>query len=216
MPIFDVRLEHTKRRQYPKVVFEPGGTPAGSFNLWRGFAVQPNAGASCRPFLDHLRANVCRGDTENFKWLIGWLAHMVQPPAEEPGVAIVLRGGCGVGKTLVGNYVGALFPAHHVTVAQPSELTGNFNAHLQNALLIQVEEGFWAGDKSAEGALKNLVTSETRMGPGAWPQRAVGIESRCPAFDPPPVAAGAGATPQRVRRFAGVRISRGVRDSAPA
>ena len=114
------------------------------------------------------------------------------------------------------HYVGALFPAHHVTVAQPSELTGNFNAHLQNALLIQVEEGFWAGDKSAEGTPKNLVTSETRMGPGAWPQRAVGIESRCPAFDPPPVAAGAGATPQRVRRFAGVRISRGVRDSAPA
>jgi hypothetical protein len=34
---------------------------------------------------------------------------------------------------------------------------------MATALLVQIEEGFWAGDKSAEGALKHLITGPTVM-----------------------------------------------------
>jgi Family of unknown function (DUF5906) len=41
-----------------------------------------------------------------------------------------------------------------------AQLTGKFNAHFQRALMVFVDEGFWAGDKAGEGALKHLVTDE--------------------------------------------------------
>ncbi len=49
----------------------------------------------------------------------------------------------------------------YTKISRPDELTGRFNAHQQGRVLIQVEEGFWAGDKKAEGALKHMITSET-------------------------------------------------------
>ena len=48
----------------------------------------------------------------------------------------------------------------HIT--NPRHLTGNFNAHLIDCLLLFADEAFWAGDKSAEGAMKTLVTEEFR------------------------------------------------------
>ncbi|THF59858.1 primase-helicase family protein [Ollibium composti] len=176
VPVFDIWLNSPKRRQYSAVVFEPGGARPDSYNLWRGFAVEPDPRSSCDRFLDHLRENVCRGDEHNFNWLVGWLAQMVQQPSEKPGVAVVLRGGRGVGKTIVGEYVGAMmYRRNYVQITQPKQLVGNFNAHLKQALLIQVEEAFYAGDPKIDGPLKNLVTSDVRMvepkGVDAFPVR---------------------------------------------
>lgn len=163
-PIFDIWLNSPKRRQYTRVVFEPEGARPDSYNLWRGFAVEPDPRSSCTRFLAHLRENVCCGDSDLLHWLVGWLAQMVQHPGEKPGVAVVLRGGRGVGKTIVGEYIGAMmFRPNYVQITQPRQLTGNFNAHLRQALLIQVEEAFYAGDPAIEGPLKNLVTSDVRM-----------------------------------------------------
>lgn len=159
--VFEVWLQSPLRRQYEQVVFAPEGGPARSFNLWRGFAVKPDIAASCRLFLEHVRANVCGGDSQLYAWVISFFAQMVQRPGEKPGVALVLRGGQGTGKSIVGKYVGALFPAHHVIVSQPDHLTGRFNSHLERAILVQAEEAFWAGDRvAAGGALKDLITSD--------------------------------------------------------
>lgn len=163
-PVFDIWLNSPNRREYKGVVFEPQGARPGYYNYWQGFAVEPNTNASCARFLDHLRNNVCRGEEGLFKWFIAWLAQMVQQPSEKPGVAVVLRGGRGTGKTIVGEYVGAmLHRRNYVQIAQSKQLIGNFNAHLEQALLIQVEEGFFASNPAIEGPLKNLVTSEIRM-----------------------------------------------------
>lgn len=159
--VFDVWLQSPQRRQYEQVVFAPEGGPPNSFNLWRGFAVKPDPAASCRLFLDHLRDNVCGGDADLYAWVVSFFAQMVQRPGEKPGVALVFRGGQGTGKSIVGKYVGALFPAHYVVVSQPDHLTGRFNAHLERAVLVQAEEAFWAGDRvAAGGALKDLITSD--------------------------------------------------------
>ncbi|MER9623320.1 DUF5906 domain-containing protein [Mesorhizobium sp. M0222] len=158
---FDVWLQSPKRRQYDGIVFAPEGAPAGSYNLWRGFSVQPDSTASCELLLEHILANVCSGNPDHFRWVIGFFAQMIQRPGEKPGVSLVLRGGQGTGKSIVGQCVGSLFPAHHVVVSQPDHLTGRFNAHLERAILVQAEEAFWAGDRAAAGgALKDLITSD--------------------------------------------------------
>lgn len=150
------------RRQFPNgVTFAPAGCDPSTLNLWRGWAVEPDAGASCNLFLAHLRTVVCRGDEEQLQYLIGWLAHMVQRPEQKPGVALVLRGPKGAGKDTVADYLAAMIGRRHApTVADSRHIVGNFNARLEAALLLHVQEGSWAGDRKAEGVLKYLVTSD--------------------------------------------------------
>ena len=75
-------------------------------------------------------------------------------------MSLVLRGCEGVGKGFFARVIGELCPQHYVVVSQAAQLTGKFNAHFQRALMVFVDEGFWAGEKSGEGALKHLVTDE--------------------------------------------------------
>jgi hypothetical protein len=153
-----------ERRTYPNGIgFWPNREVKGALNLWTGLAVKPDPNASCALFLDHVLNVICSGDEKQFRYVMGWCAHMIQRPEEKPGVALVLKGVKGAGKDTLGNYVGKLCPKHHATVSQMSHLTGKFNAHQEKALLLHVQEGFWAGDPSAVGPLNHLITSETAM-----------------------------------------------------
>lgn len=155
------------RRQFSGVCFfpNPDGAPApeGYYNLWRGFSVTPRRGGSWATFRDHLLVNVCQGDDALFRWVFGYFAHMVQRPRERIGVALVLRGKMGTGKTLPVEVFGSLIASHFFLVDDPRYVTGNFNAHMASCILLGAEEAVWAGDKAAEGRLKGLVTSRFQM-----------------------------------------------------
>lgn len=155
-------LRHPKRRSYEGgVVFAPGGAPENALNLWRGWAIRPDPQGSCELFLRHVREVVCRGDADHFAYVVGWMAHLVQRPDEKPGVALVLRGEKGAGKDTVAEYLSRIIGRRHVpTVAETEHIVGRFNARLENALLLHIQEGSWAGDRKAEGVLKYLVTSD--------------------------------------------------------
>ncbi len=159
-------LSSRERRSYRGVEFFPdpdnaAGTP-DYLNLWSGFAVKPAPKSNPRAyktFRDHMLTNVCRGDEAIFKWLFAFFAQMVQRPRERAGVAVVMRGKMGSGKTKVGEVFGSLLPRHYFLVDDPRYVTGQFNAHMATCLLLQADEAVWAGDKAAEGRLKGLVTS---------------------------------------------------------
>jgi hypothetical protein len=176
VPLVEAWLSHPERRSYHGVVFDPAlppyaGVPARrgddsdqDFNLWPGFAVVPSAEGSCDRFLEHLREIVCRGDAAIYEWVCMWLAHLVQHPSRLAGTALALRGPQGTGKSVVGEVMGTILgDPLYAKVSKPEELTGRFNSHHQGRLLLQVEEGFWAGDKRAEGALKHMITSKVIM-----------------------------------------------------
>ena len=159
-------LEHRRRRQYDGICFAPEGAPESWYNLWRGFSIQPREGTleeACPTFRDHLLTNIAGGKEADFEWIFGWFAHMVQKPAERIGTSLVLRGLEGTGKTKVGEIMGSLIDRHYLLVDSPRYITGQFNAHLANCLLLQADEGFWAGDRQAEGVLKSLITSSRQM-----------------------------------------------------
>ena len=174
VPLVDVWLTHPHRRSYQGVVLDPlkaaysgvparrGGPGDEDFNLWPGFALTPSEDGSCELFLTHLREIVCGGDADLNQWVLTWLGHMVQRPECLAGTALALRGPQGTGKSVVGDIMGTILgDPLYVKVSKPDELTGRFNAHHEGRLLLQVEEGFWAGDHKAEGALKNMITSKT-------------------------------------------------------
>jgi len=162
-------LESPQRRQYERIVFSPAAphtepvAPKGAYNLWRGFAAKPSAdpsGSACQLFIDHMADNVCNGDEKHFVWLMGWFAQIMQDPARKKSTSIVLRGKQGTGKTIVGKTIGALLGGHYGLFSEPRYLTGRFNSHLMDLLLLHLDEATWGGDHAAAGRLKSLVTSD--------------------------------------------------------
>ena len=173
VPIGQHWFKHPARRQYPGITFMPGETSPymGNYNLWKGFNVSPKAFNLIEPdnvegfsiFWDHIINNIANGNDKSAMYVIGWMADMVQHPRKRLGVSLVLRSDeQGTGKGLFAKIFGHLFGKHYLHVTNPRHLTGNFNAHLIDCLLLFADEAFWAGDKSAEGALKTLITEELR------------------------------------------------------
>lgn len=159
-PVTKAWMRNKARRSYPNgIVFAPNREVEGAYNHWQGFAVEPDPDGSCKLLLKHLKRHICKDDPVAYRYLIGWLAHLVQKPEEKPGVALVLRGPKGAGKDTVGTYIGRLFPHNYVKVQNQEQMLGKFNAHQEKCIFLHVEEGYWAGNKSADGALKFLITS---------------------------------------------------------
>jgi hypothetical protein len=92
---------------------------------------------------------------------MAWFADIFQHPAKKCGTSITLRGKQGVGKTKVGQVLKGLLGVHYKLVASPRYVTGQFNSHMISLLMLHADEGFWAGDKKAEGTLKDLVTGDS-------------------------------------------------------
>jgi hypothetical protein len=159
IPLADYWLQHKQRRQYEGIVFAPLRDVPGHYNLWRGFAVEPREG-DCSKFLAHLKDNVCQGKEHLYLWVVGWFAQIVQQPNMKMGTSLVLRGKQGTGKTKVGEVFGSIIGEHYALVSDPRYVTGRFNAHIVSCLLLHCDEAFWAGDKAAEGKLKDLITGK--------------------------------------------------------
>ncbi|UZE49851.1 DUF5906 domain-containing protein [Rhodopseudomonas sp. P2A-2r] len=114
-------------------------------------------------FKDHVLNNICNSDPALYAYLFGWFAQMMQRPRDKLGTALVLRGSMGSGKSKLGEVFGSLIAAHYVQVDEGRYITGNFNSHMANCLLLQADEAVWAGDKAAEGRLKGLITSDMQL-----------------------------------------------------
>lgn len=150
------------RRTYDGFLFAPQQDKGPRwYNLWRGFATTPATSAqhpAVKRFLEHTLENVCNGDQALCRWLIGYFAHLIQRPWEKPLVALVFKGIKGTGKNALIERIGYLLGPHYILTSKRRYLTGQFNGHLENCLLLVLDEAFWSGDKEAEGVLKDLIT----------------------------------------------------------
>lgn len=153
----DLWAASRERREYIGIDFMPGLDVPEYFNLWQGFAVEARQGDASL-FWQHVETVICQGNQNHYLYLRKWMADMVQRPAELPGVAIVIRGKQGTGKTIFVDILGSLFGPHYQSLTRMEQLTGRFSGHLANKLLVCVSEAVWGGDKVGEGALKALIT----------------------------------------------------------
>lgn len=151
-------IEWEDRRQYDGIVFSPAGDVNGYYNLYRGLTVEPKKGKW--PLLQkHIHDVICSGDEGHYQYLMTWLADAVQNPGgDKPGTAIVLKGKKGTGKGCFVSAFGKIFGNHFLQITNPSHLTGRFNQHLKDAIVVFADECFFAGDKTAEGVLKGMIT----------------------------------------------------------
>jgi len=157
--LVDLWLEHPDRRTYAAgICFAPDSEVLQRYNLWRGWSHKAVEG-EVQPFTDFVTNVIASGNEEHARYILGWVAQMIQKPQSKVGVGLVLRGSKGSGKTFFGELVGGLCKAHHRIVSKAEHVTGKFNRHLEDTLLLQCDEAYWARNKAAEGALKDLLTN---------------------------------------------------------
>ena len=155
-------LEHKDRRQYlGGVVFDPSNqTDPTILNLWTGFGVKPAIGSWAK-MQDHTLNVICGGNEEHFEYILNWCARMMQYPARQGEVAVVLRSGEGTGKGIFARALIQLLGRHGRHVAQARHVVGHFNQHLKDTVFLFCDEAFQVNDKQQVGALKVLVTEPT-------------------------------------------------------
>ena len=156
----DVWLHHPDRHQYIHgVVFDPTSRQArpGVLNLWEGFAIKAAKG-DWSLLRTHIEAIVCDDDPIRFSYLMGWMARMLQRPAELGEVAIVLKGGEGTGKGTLAKALKRIVGHHSLAISNAKHLIGNFNSHLRDTIFLFADEAFFAGDRAHVGVLKSLIT----------------------------------------------------------
>jgi hypothetical protein len=162
--LFEAWRRSPFRREYNSVEFAPGITlPANKFNTWLGWKIKPPPeGASCDKFVEFILRIICHNDEGNFGWLMDWLAHMVQKPEERSEVAVVLKGGEGIGKGFLLKRLGELVGReHYAHISNSKNAFGDFNAALADLLLLFCDEMFANGDKAQEAEMKRIITEDT-------------------------------------------------------
>lgn len=160
IPLGNAWLEHEGRRQFEGIIMSPEGEVENYFNLWRGFSVEPIKG-SWELMRKHIRNVICNRDRMLFRYVKNWLARLIQQPWTPGEVALVLKGGKGIGKGMLANNLCRIVGQHSCSVRNSKHVTGNFNAHMDDCILLYVDEAFWAGSKEAESVLKGIITEPT-------------------------------------------------------
>lgn len=155
----DVWLRHRDRRQYiAGVTFDPtNSTAPGVLNLWQGYAVTPAPGNWSR-LQAHIEQVICAGNPVHFRYLMGWMARLIQRPAEQGEVAVIMKGGEGVGKGTLAKALKRIIGQHALAISNAKHLVGNFNSHLRDCVFLFADEAFFAGDRAHVGVLKSIIT----------------------------------------------------------
>jgi len=157
-PLGSAWLGWEGRRTFKAYTFAPGQQTAPDvLNAYRGFGVEPRPG-DITPWLIAQRGVIL--DPEVSRYHVNWLAWKVQNPGEVPDSLIVISGPKGAGKGALHEPLIQIFRPHAAVLSDPKHLTGNFNAHLQDKLLVVLDEAAFPGDPRIVNKLKAIVTAK--------------------------------------------------------
>jgi hypothetical protein len=157
-------LKSNKNPPYMGLTFNPDPNwkkNATILNLWQGWPIKPVKG-DVQIFLDYAYDIIANRDDRTHTWGTAWCAQIFQEPHIVKGTAIVHRGAEGIGKSFFAQTLGALMGRYYVTITDLDQVFGQFNAHIEHALLTHFEEAFWAGDRRAEGRIKDHISGTQR------------------------------------------------------
>lgn len=160
-PLGATWLKHPARRQYVRIEFMPGKeAPPEIYNLWQGFPYPAEKGKWCKMWR-HIWVVLAKRNRAAFWYIIKWVAWAVQNPHRPAEVALVFRGGKGTGKGTFCRFIKNLFGQHGLQVYSSVHLTGRFNNHLRDCVLLFADEAIAPKDRDAESTLKGYLTEPT-------------------------------------------------------
>ncbi|MDX8501947.1 DUF5906 domain-containing protein [Mesorhizobium sp. VK4C] len=138
-----------------KLVVEQDGVR--TFNTWKDGGIA-SAKGDASLWLDHLHY-LLPGDAER-RWVLQYLAHLIQRPAAKIKSAIVLQSRQGVGKNLLVQAVKRMFHENDVREVYGGVLGERWQAELGNVRLLALDELQIDDLKAAYNRLKRWATEE--------------------------------------------------------
>jgi hypothetical protein len=158
-------LGHKERRTYHDLDTDPGEPkeytdPCGNLmlNRWTGLGYVPKAG-DWSLWDQHLRTDLFIGD-EAYSYAMDWTARAVQFPGELLRSVLVIIGEHGCGKSLFLKWFAQMFGAHGLQCATPTQLTGQFQGQLIDALAVVIHEAKALRNEQNYSKFKTLVTED--------------------------------------------------------
>ena len=143
--------------EYSQTAFSPEPQSADSLNFWVGQSIVPIEG-DARVIKYFIRNVICAGDLALYKYLMKFLAHMLQKPEDKPGICIVLIGGQGVGKGAFFRLLARIWGVTTLHANDIDQVVGRFNAALERNYVVCMDEALFVGDKKSLSRLKSVVT----------------------------------------------------------
>lgn len=155
------------KRAYDKYDFLPPSMicPLDVFNTWDGFPIEKVdvEAMDCERILDLIRV-LSNNDDATYKYVMDWLAQIIQEPGRKSGTMLVFKSKQGAGKgtlleifkRMMGAYVG------ETSTPQRDVFGTHANAHV-GKLICSLDEVRASDTVKFLGQMKNLITSTSTM-----------------------------------------------------
>ena len=114
-----------------------------------------------KPFLDHIHDVIANGNDEIYKYILVWIASILQKPNFKTGTALVILGNQGTGKNVFTNVICKLMARYaNENITSIESVVGKFNAVLENKKLLVLNElqSIDANKYLNSDALKSVIT----------------------------------------------------------
>jgi hypothetical protein len=173
--IYNYIADHTKRI-VEKIDFYPNllTAPSNIYNLFNGFYIEAFEDATINSN-DEYDFEILKEHfyfiTDDFsevandcaEYLLDWVAQIFQQPHIKSNTLIILKGGEGVGKSILAQIIEKMLGSkyYYSTASPASDLFGNYNSIGKSKLLINMEEGASNQTEKFYEELKNAITAPT-------------------------------------------------------
>jgi phage/plasmid-associated DNA primase len=132
---------------FDNIVCKPNNYKLQKFerNIWSGFKAQKVEVVDMsivNVLLNHIREVWCCNNDIQYKYILSWFAQIIQTPYKKTGVALVLYGRQGTGKSLPLDIMLEYVFGKDISLATTGigRLTGNFNNSLRGKLFTKCDE----------------------------------------------------------------------------
>ena len=142
-------------------------THADTFNIFSGYPLKGRATTEdfkASLFYTHTLTHTCNNNPETFEYLLNWIAHMIQKPAERAGVNVLLYGGQGTGKGTIATFIKRLVGVQQFAMyANLGDFVNKFNADQMGKLFIFLDDlsDSTKGGQEAHNIIKSRTTERT-------------------------------------------------------
>jgi len=171
--IYNKWVRDPARRMYECCDFVPYGKkdtcPDYIFNTFQGFRIQELMPTTEYTRVDtrnfhNLIFNLCDCDVKITEYMIKYIAHMIQYPAQNSGVIIVFKSWAGVGKDTLMLTLKAMLGAAHVgTTGNIHDIFGNFNGLMEDKIAVFLNEMEGKYGVEFQNRLKDKATDRTNV-----------------------------------------------------
>lgn len=167
--LFDIVTKEEDNNKFMKRGVSFNSKDENRFSLFQGFNYENFDEIDINKislFLNHIKEIITSNDEKIYKYMMSWIAYLIQNPGKKTKTCLILIGKQGTGKTIFTDIIAKLFGEYaNKNVSDVDLITGQFNTELENKILIVLNE-FNVQDKttnkrSIRNKMKSYITDDS-------------------------------------------------------